>query len=69
MIAVNQESANRLDARNQEIGQRLLTAREQQRRSVRECASLLGTSRRRYAAIERGETWFSFQTIRNLTHY
>ena len=41
--------------RNREIGTLLAHARQQQQRSVTDCAALLGTSRRRYRAIERGE--------------
>ena len=44
-----------LAQRNREIGTLLADARQQQRRSVSECAALLGTSRRRYRAIERGD--------------
>jgi transcriptional regulator with XRE-family HTH domain len=55
MGAATGAMGNRLARRNQELGHILATAREQQRRSVREWAALLGTSRRRYRAIERGE--------------
>lgn len=48
-----------LQQRNQEIGARLQQARTQHHRSVSECANLLGTSRRRYSAIERGEVAIS----------
>ncbi len=44
-----------LAERNREIGTLLADARQQQQRSVSECAALLGTSRRRYRAIERGD--------------
>lgn len=46
---------DQLAQRNREIGTLLADARQQQRRSVSECAALLGTSRRRYRAIERGD--------------
>ena len=46
---------DQLAQRNREIGTLLADARQQQQRSVSECAALLGTSRRRYRAIERGE--------------
>src|SRR5437879_4790393 len=45
-----------LHARNRELGALLLAAREKQQRTVSECAALLGTSRRRYRAIEQGAT-------------
>jgi transcriptional regulator with XRE-family HTH domain len=51
--------AAQLQQRNQEIGVMLQRARVQQHRSVSECAMLLGTSRRRYSAIERGEVGIS----------
>lgn len=48
------QAASRLQARNQELGVLLVTARQQQGRTIAECAALIATSRRRYAAMERG---------------
>ncbi|MDQ5822773.1 MAG: helix-turn-helix transcriptional regulator [Chloroflexota bacterium] len=45
---------SRMDERSRQIGDALRRARERARRSVRECALLLGTSPRRYAKLEQG---------------
>jgi predicted transcriptional regulator len=44
-----------LQERNREIGRILQEARVQQDVSVSTCASLVGTSRRRYSSLEAGE--------------
>jgi transcriptional regulator with XRE-family HTH domain len=46
----------RLRARDQELGALLADARTRRHRTVSACAALLETSRRRYKAIEEGET-------------
>jgi transcriptional regulator with XRE-family HTH domain len=61
--------ASRLQRRNQEIGSVLAQAREQQHRSVTECASVLATSRRRYSAIERGYAAVSAAELELLVDY
>lgn len=61
--------ASRLQRRNQEIGSVLTQAREQQHRSVTECASVLATSRRRYSAIERGDVAVSAAELELLIDY
>lgn len=61
--------ASRLQRRNQEIGSVLAQAREQQHRSVTECAAALATSRRRYSAIERGEVAVSAAELELLMEY
>lgn len=58
-----------LQQRNQEIGLTLQQARLQQHRSVSECAMLLGTSRRRYTAIERGEVGISAAELEMLLSF
>lgn len=63
MLAITYDGASQLDSRNREIGNILTIAREKQQRSVRECAALLGTSRRRYGAIERGEVGITFAEL------
>lgn len=45
----------RIQERNREIGQILQEARSHKNITVTICAQLIGTSRRRYAAMERGE--------------
>jgi transcriptional regulator with XRE-family HTH domain len=46
---------NRIQERNKEIGQIIREARNQKNISVTTCAKLIGTSRRRYIAMEQGE--------------
>ena len=58
-----------LNERNREIGALLAQVRCQQQRSVTECAALLGTSRRRYRAIERGEIGVEAAELEVLAHY
>ena len=55
--------------RNQEIGAILAQARQQQQRTVTECAAILATSRRRYRAIERGEVGVAVAELELLLHY
>jgi transcriptional regulator with XRE-family HTH domain len=61
--------ADRLQQRNTEIGIVLAEARLSQRRSVRECAALLGTSRRRYGAIEQGAVGISMSELEVLMRF
>lgn len=46
---------HRIQERNREIGHILREARKQKNISVTTCANLIGTSRRRYSAMEQGE--------------
>jgi transcriptional regulator with XRE-family HTH domain len=62
-------AAQRLQTRNQELGTLLETARLQQRRSISECAALLGTSRRRYTDIERGRTGIHVAELEVMMHF
>lgn len=47
---------NKIQERNQELGQVLREARIQKNIPVSTCAHVIGTSRRRYVAMEEGET-------------
>lgn len=60
---------SRLQQRNRQIGAVLMQARLQQKRTVTECAALLGTSRRRYSAMERGEIAISLVEMEILIEY
>lgn len=60
---------SRLQQRNQEIGSVLTTARKKQRRTIAECAEQVGTSRRRYKAIEDGEVAISLAEVEVLSQY
>lgn len=60
---------SRLQQRNHQIGAILMQARLHQKRTVTECAALLGTSRRRYSAMERGEVAISFVEMEILMEY
>lgn len=46
---------NQIHERNREIGQILREARKQKNIPITTCAKLVGTSRRRYIAMEQGE--------------
>lgn len=48
---------NALKQRNMEIGQMLEQARTSKGLLMAECASVIGTTRQRYGAIERGESF------------
>ena len=61
--------SERVVQRNREIGTLLAHARQQQQRSVTDCAALLGTSRRRYRAIERGEIGVEVAELELLVGY
>jgi transcriptional regulator with XRE-family HTH domain len=61
--------ASRLQQRNQEIGSVLAQARQQQHRSVTECAAVLSTSRRRYSAMEQGAVAVSAAELELLIDY
>jgi len=69
MDADNNTVTERLERRNREVGHMLAQAREQQQRSVRTCAAVLGTSRRRYSAIERGETGITIGELELLADF
>jgi len=62
-------TSEQLAQRNREIGALLTHARQQQQRSVTDCAALLGTSRRRYRAIERGEIGVEVAELELLVGY
>ncbi len=62
-------TSERLQTRNREIGAILAEARQRQHRTVTECAGLLGTSRRRYGAVERGEVGVSAAELELLLEY
>jgi transcriptional regulator with XRE-family HTH domain len=49
--------------RNREIGQILQAARTKRNISITTCAQSIGTSRRRYAAMEDGETLIGFAEL------
>jgi predicted transcriptional regulator len=55
--------------RNKEIGELLAQVRQQQRRSITECAAVVGTSRRRYRAIEHGEVGIEVAELESLMVY
>ena len=59
----------RLQQRNRQIGAVLMQARLHQKRTVTECAAVLGTSRRRYTAMERGEVAISIVEMEVLIEY
>jgi transcriptional regulator with XRE-family HTH domain len=50
-----QTQETRIQERNREIGRVLQEVRSHRNITVTTCAQLIGTSRRRYAAMERGE--------------
>jgi transcriptional regulator with XRE-family HTH domain len=60
---------NWFQQRSKQIGAVVLHARMQQKRTVTECAAMIGTSRRRYAAMERGDVAFSFVELERLICY
>jgi len=55
--------------RSEEIGALLAEARAVERRSITECANLIGTSRKRYRGIEAGTTEISFLELEALVSY
>jgi predicted transcriptional regulator len=62
-------AGEQLRQRNQEISQILARARQEQERSVTECAGVLGTSRRRYRAIEAGAVAVTAAELEVLMRY
>lgn len=58
-----------LHTRNREIGRALLRARRRARRSMRECASHIGTSRQRYAGFEAGTAFIGAVELESLVRY
>ncbi|HEY6541682.1 MAG TPA: helix-turn-helix transcriptional regulator [Ktedonobacteraceae bacterium] len=58
-----------IQERNRVIGRILRGARSQKRISVTTCAELLGTSRRRYAAMERGEAIIGAAELETLVRF
>src|SRR5205823_3888866 len=58
-----------LHRRDREIGAALTEARCSQNKSISKCAALLGTSRRRYRAIEQGEVGIAASELELLLNY
>lgn len=58
-----------LRERSKEMGKILGTARRQQGKSLLECANYIGTSRRRYTAIEHGDTPIQLAEMELLIDY
>lgn len=61
--------ASDLYARNQEIGRALERARRRSKKSIRECAEMLGTSWRRYREIERGTVFVAAVELETLVGF
>jgi DNA-binding XRE family transcriptional regulator len=61
--------ADQLQQRNREIGDILAEARRRHHRSVTECANAVGTSRRRYNAIEQGEAAINAGELELMVRY
>lgn len=59
----------RLQQRDEQIGKELEAARRIRGRTVTECAHAIGTSRRRYAAIEQGKVSVTAAELELLAHY
>lgn len=55
--------------RSAEVGALLAEARQAQRRSITECAELIGTSRKRYRNIEAGAAEITFVELEALVQY
>jgi transcriptional regulator with XRE-family HTH domain len=58
-----------LRERSREVGRLLQEARIRRRVSVTRCAELIGTSRRRYAAIESGNVGIEFAELELLAEF
>jgi transcriptional regulator with XRE-family HTH domain len=58
-----------LYARNREIGRALLKARQSAKKSMRECAEHVGTSRQRYAGFETGKVFIGAVELESLMRY
>jgi transcriptional regulator with XRE-family HTH domain len=61
--------AKDLYERSQEIGQLIQQARLRARKSIRQCATYLGTSRERYASFETGKVYISVVEMEALMRY
>ena len=59
----------RIQQRNKEIGNLLKSARNEQHRSISECAAVLATSRRRYTDIEQGKIGIGAAEFELLVEY
>ena len=59
----------RIQERNNEIGRVLREARRQRDITVTACAELIATSRRRYAAMERGEAMIGLAELEVLVDF
>jgi transcriptional regulator with XRE-family HTH domain len=64
-----ENSENRIQERNRVIGQIIREARNQKSISVTTCAKLIGTSRRRYIAMEQGETMIGIAELEILMSF
>lgn len=61
--------AKELYERSQEIGRIIQAARMRARRSIRQCAAHLGTSRERYAGFESGKVYVTLVEMEALMRY
>jgi transcriptional regulator with XRE-family HTH domain len=61
--------ASDLYERNQEIGRALERARKRAKKSIKQCAEVLGTSWRRYREIERGTVYVAAVELEALVSY
>jgi transcriptional regulator with XRE-family HTH domain len=61
--------AKDLYERSQEIGRIIQRARNRARKSIRQCATYLGTSRERYAGFETGKVYISVVEMEALMRY
>ncbi len=64
-----QAQMEKLQERNRAIGQVLLEARSRKHIPVTRCAELLGTSRRRYVAMERGRAMIGAAELETLISF
>ncbi len=58
-----------LQERNREIGKALQQARKRMKKSIAACAAHLGTSRRRYADIERGAVFIAAAELEEMVRF
>ncbi len=73
MVSVSQEDKQEIEAemkaRNVDIGRVLEKARTAKNRSYSDCARVIGTTRQRYAALERGASFVNAVEIVRLARY
>jgi transcriptional regulator with XRE-family HTH domain len=63
------EALERFQQRSQEVGRLLHEARTRKGVTLTRCAEFISTSRRRYAAIERGEVGIEFPELELLAEF